>query len=81
MKSRSRHNSTKKGFTVFFTVTLRPFIKYQSPPNNAMNSFKDMSPLARMFLLAVMHLSCFLSCNITENVETHPTTIRDVIIE
>ena len=30
MKSRSRHNSTKKGFMIFFTVTLRPFIKH--PP-------------------------------------------------
>ena len=81
MKSRSRHNSTKKGFIVFFTVTLRPFTKYQSLPSNAMNSFKDMFPLARMFPLAVMHLSCFLSRNITENVETHLPPIRDVIIE
>ena len=32
MKSRSLHNSTKKGFMIFFTVTLRPFIKCHSPP-------------------------------------------------
>ena len=32
MKSRSRHNSTKKGFIIFFTVTLRTFIKYHSLP-------------------------------------------------
>ena len=32
MKSRSRHNTTKKGFMIFFTVTLLPFIKYHSPP-------------------------------------------------
>ena len=31
-KSRSRHNSTKKGFMIFFIVTLRPFIKYHSLP-------------------------------------------------
>ena len=33
MKSRSLHNSTKKGFNNFFTVTLRPFMKYHSPTN------------------------------------------------
>ena len=32
MKSRSLHNSTKKRLYDFFTVTLRPFIKYHSPP-------------------------------------------------
>ena len=32
MKSRSRHNSTKKGFVIFFNVTLQPFTKYYSPP-------------------------------------------------
>ena len=32
MKSRSHHDSTKKGFMIFFTVTLRSFIKYYSPP-------------------------------------------------
>ena len=31
MKSRSRHNNIKKGFMIFFTMTLRPFIKYHSP--------------------------------------------------
>ena len=30
MKSRCHHNSTKKGFMIFFAVTLRPFIKYHS---------------------------------------------------
>ena len=28
----TRHNSTKKGFMIFFSVTLRPFIKYHSHP-------------------------------------------------
>ena len=32
MKSRSLQNSTKKGFMIFFTVTLSPFMKYHSPP-------------------------------------------------
>ena len=32
MKSRSRHNSTKKSFMIFFTMTLRPFIKYRALP-------------------------------------------------
>ena len=32
MKSRSCHNRTKKGFMIFFTVTLRSFIKYHPPP-------------------------------------------------
>ena len=33
MKSRSRHNSTKKkDFRIFFTMRLRFFIKYHSPP-------------------------------------------------
>ena len=32
MKSQSRENSTNKGFMIFFSVTLRPFIKYHSPP-------------------------------------------------
>ena len=32
MKSRFRNNSTKKGFITFFTVTLRPFIKYHPLP-------------------------------------------------
>ena len=32
MKSRFRHNSAKRGFMIFFTVTLQPFIKYHSPP-------------------------------------------------
>ena len=32
MKSRSLHNRTKKGFMIFFTVTLQPFMKYHSPP-------------------------------------------------
>ena len=32
MKSLSLHNSTKKGFIFFFTVTLRPFMKHHSPP-------------------------------------------------
>ena len=27
----TRHNSTKNGIMIFFTVTLRPFIKYHSP--------------------------------------------------
>ena len=31
MKSRSLHSSTEKGFMVFFTVTLRPLMKYHSP--------------------------------------------------
>ena len=31
MKSRSLHNSTKKGFMISFTVTLGPFMKYHSP--------------------------------------------------
>ena len=81
MKSQSRHNSTKKGLINFFTVTLRPFIKYHSAPKDAMNSFKEMFPLARMFPLAIMHLSCFPSRNITKNVKTHPPPMRDVIIE
>ena len=32
MNSRSRHNSTKKGFMIFFNVALQPFIKCHSPP-------------------------------------------------
>ena len=32
MKSRSCHNSTKKGFMTFFTVMLWSLIKYHSPP-------------------------------------------------
>ena len=32
MKSRSRHNSKNKGFMIFFTMTLQPFIKYHSTP-------------------------------------------------
>ena len=32
MKSQSLHNSTKKGFMIFFTVMLRPFMKYHSDP-------------------------------------------------
>ena len=32
MKSQSLHNSTKKGFIIFFILTLRPFMKYHSPP-------------------------------------------------
>ena len=32
MKSWSLHNSTKKGFLISFTVTLRPLMKYYSPP-------------------------------------------------
>ena len=31
MKSRSLHNSTKKGFLIFLTVSWRPFMKYHSP--------------------------------------------------
>ena len=31
MKSRSLHNSTKKGFMIFLTVTRQPFMKYHSP--------------------------------------------------
>ena len=32
MKSRFPHNNTKEGFIFFFTVTLRLFMKYHSPP-------------------------------------------------
>ena len=32
MQARSRHNSTKESFMIFFTVTLRPLIKYHSSP-------------------------------------------------
>ena len=53
MKPRSRHISTKKGFIIFFTVTLWPFIK----------------------------CPYFPSRNITKNAETHPPSMRDVIIE
>ena len=56
MKSQSHHDSTKKGFMIFFTVALQSFIKYYSPP-------------------------CFPSRNITKNAETHPPTMRSVIIE
>ena len=43
MKSRSRHNSTKKSFMIFFTMTLRPFIKYHSPPIKSL-----FSPVAEL---------------------------------
>ena len=33
MKSWSLHNSTKKGFMIFLTVTRQPFMKYHSPPS------------------------------------------------
>ena len=56
MKSRSLHNSTKKGFMISFTVTLGPFMKYHSP-------------------------SYFPSRNITKITDTHPPSMRDVIIE
>ena len=32
MKSRSPQNSTKQGFMIFFSVMLRLFMKYHSPP-------------------------------------------------
>ena len=32
MKPQSPYNSTKKEFMIFFTVTLRLFMKYHSPP-------------------------------------------------
>ena len=53
MKSRSLHNSTKKGFMNFFTVTLRPFMKYHSPPPpsflscNVMKNAETHSPPMR----------------------------------
>ena len=33
MKSWSLHNSTKKGFLIFFTITWQPFMKYHSLPS------------------------------------------------
>ena len=33
MKSRSLHNSTKKGFLIFLTVTWQPFMKYHLSPS------------------------------------------------
>ena len=50
MKSRSLHNSTKKCFLIFLTVTWQPFLKYHSPPsfpsrNITKNAVTHASPM------------------------------------
>ena len=57
MKSRSRHNSTKKGFAIF--------------PYSDVNAFHQV-PLTSLV---------FPSRIIMKNVQTHPNSMRDVIIE
>ena len=51
MKSRYLHNSVKKGFMIFFTVTLWHFMKFQSPPcflshNTTSNAETHPAPLS-----------------------------------
>ena len=54
MKSRSLHNSTKKGFTNFFTVTLRPFMKYHSPPGFPSRNITKNAETHPLYMLDVI---------------------------
>ena len=42
------HNGTRKGFMIFFTVTLQPFLKYHSPlcfPLRSITKYAETHPL------------------------------------
>ena len=57
MKSRSRHNSKNKGFMIFFTMTLQPFINYHSTPcfpsRNITKNVETHPPVCVMYILNI----------------------------
>ena len=63
MKYRSRRNSTKKDFMIFFTVTSQPFIKYHSPrcfpPSNITKNAETHPPPMHDAIIEQPHILNF----------------------